>query len=128
MGSMKKIPLSERLARVVALGRDKGRLTYEELNNLLPEDVASPEEIDELLTLLGKEHIEIVDKPASSARLLTRPARNRRLLWGCSDRRTPTPWSGSSARCCSMSPRVLRASSRSGSSWNNSRRAGFGAC
>ena len=64
--SEKKTSLSERLARVVALGRDKGRLTYEELNHLLPEDVASPEEIDQLLTLLGKEHIEIVDKPAST--------------------------------------------------------------
>ena len=42
MSAMKKKPLSERLARIVALGRDKGRLTYEELNHLLPEDVASP--------------------------------------------------------------------------------------
>ncbi len=56
----------ERLARVITVGRDKGRLTYDELNNLLPEDVASPEEIDELLTLLGKENIEIVDKPSAA--------------------------------------------------------------
>src|SRR3989338_3481172 len=63
----KRRPMSERLAQVITMGRDKGRLTYEELNNLLPEDVASPEEIDELLTLLGKEHIEIVDKPKSAA-------------------------------------------------------------
>ncbi len=58
--------LSERLARVLSVGREKGRLTYEELNNLLPEDVASPEEIDELLTLLGKENIQIVDAPSAS--------------------------------------------------------------
>jgi len=64
---IKKKPISERLARVITLGRDKGRLTYDELNNLLPEDVASPEEIEELLTLLGKENIEIVDKPSSPA-------------------------------------------------------------
>src|SRR3990167_565635 len=63
----KRRPMSERLAQVITMGRDKGRLTYEELNNLLPEDVASPEEIDELLTLLGKENIEIVDKPRSTA-------------------------------------------------------------
>src|SRR3989338_9804853 len=61
----KRKPISERLAQVITMGRDKGRLTYAELNTLLPEDVASPEEIDELLTLLGKEHIEIVDKPTS---------------------------------------------------------------
>jgi len=63
----KREPISERLARVITLGRDKGRLTYEELNNLLPEDVASPEEIDELLTILGRENIEIVDS-ATAAR------------------------------------------------------------
>ena len=65
----KRKPISERLAQVITMGRDKGRLTYDELNNLLPEDVASPEEIDELLTLLGKENIEIVEKPAGGSRL-----------------------------------------------------------
>ena len=64
--TVKRKPISERLAQVITMGRDKGRLTYDELNNLLPEDVASPEEIDELLTLLGKEHIEIVNKPTSN--------------------------------------------------------------
>ena len=66
MAVAKRKPLSERIAKILSLGRDKGRLTYEELNNLLPEDVASPEEIDQLLTLLGKENIEIVDKPSAS--------------------------------------------------------------
>ncbi len=63
----KQRPMSERLAQVLTMGRDKGRLTYEELNHLLPEDVVSPEEIDALLTLLGKENIEIVDKPTTGA-------------------------------------------------------------
>jgi len=67
MAIAKRQPISERLARVITVGRDKGRLTYEELNNLLPDDVASPEEIDELLTLLGKENIEIVNKPSSTS-------------------------------------------------------------
>ncbi len=58
---------TERLARVLSIGRDRGSITYEELNNLLPEDVASPEEIDELLIVLGKENIEIVNKPRSAS-------------------------------------------------------------
>ena len=66
MGAPKRKPISERLARVITIGKDKGRLTYEELNNLLPEDLASPEELDELLTLLGKENIQIVDKPSTT--------------------------------------------------------------
>ncbi|MBI4343546.1 MAG: RNA polymerase sigma factor RpoD [Candidatus Omnitrophica bacterium] len=70
-GTPVRKPIRERFAQAIATGRDKGRLTFVELNNLLPEDVASPEEIDELLTLLGKEHIEIVDKdkPANASRL-----------------------------------------------------------
>ena len=74
----KRKPMSERLAQVLMMGRDKGRLTYDELNHLLPEDVASPEEIDELLTLLGKEHIEIVDKPSSGSRLEVREEKEQR--------------------------------------------------
>ncbi|MBI2104222.1 MAG: RNA polymerase sigma factor RpoD [Candidatus Omnitrophica bacterium] len=74
----KRKPISERLAQVITLGRDKGRLTYDELNNLLPEDVASPEEIDELLTLLGKENIEIVDKPSPGSRLEEREEKEQR--------------------------------------------------
>ena len=67
MAGGRQKPLSERVAKVLTIGREKGRLTYEELNKLLPEDAVSPEELDELLTLLGKENIEIVDKPSSSA-------------------------------------------------------------
>jgi RNA polymerase primary sigma factor len=74
----KRKPISERLAQVIMMGRDKGRLTYDELNNLLPEDVASPEEIDELLTLLGKENIEIVDKPSGGSRLEEREEKEQR--------------------------------------------------
>ena len=74
----KRKPISERLAQVITMGRDKGRLTYEELNNLLPEDVASPEEIDELLTLLGKENIEIVNKPGTASRLEDREEKEQR--------------------------------------------------
>ena len=70
--TVKRKPISERLAQVITMGRDKGRLTYDELNNLLPEDVASPEEIDELLTLLGKENIEIVEKPSSPSTAASR--------------------------------------------------------
>jgi len=51
----------EDLKKLIALGKEKGRLTYEEVNNLLPEDVNSSEEIDEILTILRNENIEIVD-------------------------------------------------------------------
>jgi RNA polymerase primary sigma factor len=51
----------EVLKRLIALGKEKGRLTYEEVNDMLPEEMTSSEEIDEILTALDDEHIEVVD-------------------------------------------------------------------
>ncbi|PIW67602.1 MAG: RNA polymerase sigma factor RpoD [Candidatus Omnitrophica bacterium CG12_big_fil_rev_8_21_14_0_65_42_8] len=47
--------------KLVALGRKKGHLTYEEINNFLPEEITSSEEIEKVFTMLDKENIEIVD-------------------------------------------------------------------
>ncbi len=49
------------LAKLISLGRDKGYLTYDDVNDILPEDVISSDEIDDILTVLGEENIEIVD-------------------------------------------------------------------
>lgn len=50
----------KQLERLIAAGKQKGRLTYEEVNDILPENIVSSEEIDEILTMLGNENIEIV--------------------------------------------------------------------
>ncbi|MFC1623885.1 RNA polymerase sigma factor RpoD [Candidatus Omnitrophota bacterium] len=47
--------------KLLILGRKKGFLTYEEVNDLLPEDIISEEEIEHVFTVLGNEKIEIVD-------------------------------------------------------------------
>jgi RNA polymerase primary sigma factor len=52
---------SKRLERLINLGRNKGTLTYEEVNEILPEDIVSSDEIDEILAILGNENIEIVE-------------------------------------------------------------------
>ncbi len=49
------------LKKLIALGKEKGKLTYEEVNDLLPEEVTSSDEIDEILTILGNENIQIVE-------------------------------------------------------------------
>ena len=67
-GTGKKIARNrlEELKKLIALGKEKGRLTYEEVNNILPAKVKSSEEIDEILMLLGNEQIEIVDGGSTS--------------------------------------------------------------
>jgi RNA polymerase primary sigma factor len=47
--------------KIIALGRQKGYLTYDEVNELLPDDVSSSEEIDRLFDLLGSEDIQLVE-------------------------------------------------------------------
>jgi len=49
------------LERLIASGKKKGFLTFEELNNSLPEDVVTSEQIDEVLTILDAENIDVVD-------------------------------------------------------------------
>ena len=48
------------LKKIIDLGKQKGFLTYDELNDLLPENISSMEEIDKIFDLLGSEDIRIV--------------------------------------------------------------------
>jgi RNA polymerase primary sigma factor len=51
---------------LISLGKRKGFLTYEEINSILPEDITSSEQIDDIITLFGEMDIEIVDGPAKA--------------------------------------------------------------
>jgi len=48
---------------LISLGKKKGYLTYEEMNDVLPEDLTSPEQIDDILMLFDEMDIEVVDRP-----------------------------------------------------------------
>ncbi|MDP2929916.1 MAG: RNA polymerase sigma factor region1.1 domain-containing protein, partial [Candidatus Omnitrophota bacterium] len=56
-----KKKISKELSELIALGKEKGHLTFEEVNNILPIEIVSSEEIDEILSLLGSENIKLVD-------------------------------------------------------------------
>ena len=47
--------------KIIALGKQKGYLTYDEVNELLPEELSSLEDIDRIFEMLGNEDIQIVD-------------------------------------------------------------------
>jgi len=57
----KKEYISKDVEKIIALGRQKGFLTYDEVNELLPEDISSSEDIDRLFELLGSEDIQLVE-------------------------------------------------------------------
>jgi RNA polymerase primary sigma factor len=54
--------------KLIDLGKSKGFLTLDEVNDNVPEDIVSPDQIDDWLTALGDEGIEIVDS-ASKVRV-----------------------------------------------------------
>jgi RNA polymerase primary sigma factor len=72
----KKIQGSRDLEKIVALGRQKGFLTYDEVNDLLPDDVSSSDEIDRLFELLGNEDIQVVEsqeeRPSEKSAVLSK--------------------------------------------------------
>jgi RNA polymerase primary sigma factor len=54
--------IEEEIKGLIEQGKQKGFLTYEELNDFLPDDVVSPEYIDEILLTLDEKGIELVDE------------------------------------------------------------------
>ncbi len=57
----KKEYATKGMEKIIALGKQKGFLTYDEVNDLLPEDLSSSEAIDRLFELLGNEDIQLVE-------------------------------------------------------------------
>ena len=53
----------EKLTQLIKIGKEKGFLTYAELNEFLPPEVVSPDQIDEIITKIEKMNIELVDTP-----------------------------------------------------------------
>ncbi len=53
------------MKKLMAKGRAKGFLTYQDVNDALPDEVVSSEQIDDVLSMLGEEGIEVLDKGRS---------------------------------------------------------------
>jgi hypothetical protein len=47
--------------QLIDLGKAKGFLTYEEVNDALPADVVAADQVEDVMSALGDEDIEIVD-------------------------------------------------------------------
>ena len=54
--------LSEKIKDLVRLAQEQGHLTYNDINDVLPEDAVTPEKLDEVFSKLRALEIEIVDQ------------------------------------------------------------------
>jgi RNA polymerase primary sigma factor len=51
----------EDLRRLISIGKEKGYLTYDEVNSALPEELVSSERIDDMMMIFDEMDIEIID-------------------------------------------------------------------
>lgn len=51
----------DEIKQLITLGKEKGYLLYDEVNELLPADITSSEELDDLFSTFGSAGIEVVD-------------------------------------------------------------------
>jgi RNA polymerase primary sigma factor len=54
-------PRIEELDKLIAKGKQKGFLTYDEVNDALPSDVVSLDQLDDIMLMFGSMDIELVD-------------------------------------------------------------------
>ncbi|MEO5956161.1 MAG: RNA polymerase sigma factor region1.1 domain-containing protein, partial [Nitrospiraceae bacterium] len=60
---MAKQELLGEVKKLISIGKEKGFLTYDELNSTLPAEVVSSEQFGSIMTMFGEMDIEIVDAP-----------------------------------------------------------------
>lgn len=58
---MAKETQSDEFKKLVSLGEEKGFLTYDDVNDMLPPDVTSSDQIDDIIMLFGEKNIDIID-------------------------------------------------------------------
>src|SRR5215212_4849652 len=60
--------IDDALKALIESGKEKGYLTYSQVNDHLPDDDANPEKIDQLLILLEEQGIELIDETEAEER------------------------------------------------------------
>ncbi len=69
MAIMEKLTHVSEINQLVSQGKEKGYLTYEEVNDVLPSDVVTPEQIDDLMALFSENEIAIVDTSSKGEKI-----------------------------------------------------------
>ncbi len=62
------------IKKLIDTGKEKGYLTYDQVNELIPHDVVSPEDLDDLLTTIGTQGIDVLEGPKLPSSALDKDA------------------------------------------------------
>src|SRR5437899_11410249 len=62
------LKVDEGLKALLESGKEKGYLTFSQVNDYLPDDAVNPEKLDQLLLLLEEQGIELIDETEAEER------------------------------------------------------------
>ena len=85
MATMEKLTHVSEINQLVSQGKEKGCLAYEEVNDVLPSDVVTPEQIDDLMAIFSENEIAIVDTSVKGEKIAASKEKKE-----SSDEATPT--------------------------------------
>jgi len=71
---MAKEPQSDEFKKLLSLGEEKGFLTYDDVNDMLPPDITSSDQIDDIIMLFGEKNIDIIDTEQGEKLVVKKPA------------------------------------------------------
>jgi RNA polymerase primary sigma factor len=65
---------SDEFKKLLLLGEEKGFLTYDDVNDMLPPDITSSDQIDDIIMLFGEKNIDIIDTEQGEKLVVKKPA------------------------------------------------------
>ena len=73
---------SDEFKKLITLGEEKGFLTYDDVNDLLPSEVISSDQIDDIIMLFGEKNIDIIDTDKGEKLVVKKTADERADIKG----------------------------------------------
>ena len=70
---MAKEMQSDEFKKLLSLGAEKGFLTYDDVNDMLPSDINSSDQIDDIIMLFGEKNIDIIDTEQGEKLVVKKP-------------------------------------------------------
>ena len=71
MSNLGEFNQSNEIGQLVLKGKEKGYVTYEDVNNALPSNFIAPEQIDGLMNVFGENDIHVVDSDSAGKKLVS---------------------------------------------------------
>ena len=71
MSNTQELSRTSEIGQLILQGKEKGYVTYEEVNDVLPSNFIAPEQIDGLMNMFGENEIHVVDSALAGEKLVS---------------------------------------------------------